>query len=165
MLSAIGSNDCTVCLVQGVTVIPRPPGPRPVKGQKRAPDCPWRKKKIFNYHTVTNDSRTTIDPFDFDEVFFDTVKYLGFNCLHKLMRVTENFCSMCEVKYAFNHTFDLFCSDPSAAISEAHQHIQNQFHSLLGIKYCVPDPINGGKYTEGSRLVNHPVVEPGHYIS
>ena len=65
----ISCNDCAICLVQGVTAIPRP---------RRTKESWWRIKKNYNYNSS--------ESFKFNEVLFDYLKELGFNTMHKLIR-------------------------------------------------------------------------------
>ena len=80
--TTIGFNDCPVCLVQGVEVIPK----------KRGENPEWRKRTKLNYHSPNS--------FLFAPKLFHEVKCFGFNPMHKRIRAVENICHMCEHKYA-----------------------------------------------------------------
>ena len=84
---------------------------------------------------------------------FDDIKHLGFNSMHKRVRCVENLCHMSEHKWAKTHHYDLYCGENyvkdknrntrDEAVQLAHNHFKLQFWELLGVKYFVPDPLNG----------------------
>ena len=163
--TTIPYNDCTVCLVQGIEtesfVF--------VEEDGEEKNMVWRKKtelsrnkeknyvlgrkgkkyeinhKIFNYHSI--------ESFNYEPILFDELKNLGFNPMHKRIRVVENMCHMCEHKWARTHFYDIYCGDKYVksktkdtridAVKIAHEYFKNQFLEQLGVKYFVPDPING----------------------
>ena len=105
----------------------------------------WRKKKKFNYNQV--------ESFDYEPVLFEDIKHLGFNSMHKRVRSVENVCHMAEHKWAKTHHFDLYCGEKyvkdrtrdtrAEVVGLAHSHFKMKFKEKLGVKYFVPDPING----------------------
>ena len=66
--------------------------------------------------------------------------------MHKRIRVVENICIMSECKYAYTHYTDKYVNPKTrpAVLKEVRKHFQREFKEQLGIKYFVPDPINGG---------------------
>ena len=74
--------------------------------------------------------------------------------MHKRIRVVENICHMSEQKYAQIH-YSAKYSNPKTradAIKDAHKHFKVQFKKQLGIKYFVPDPVNGGNSNCGNQI-------------
>ena len=112
------------------------------------------EKKTYNYHSG--------DCFDFKPVMFDNIKHLGFNPMHKAIRVVENIAHMAEQKYAKIHHSNLYCGENyvktktkntrAEAVSLAHKHFKTEFKNQLGVKYFVPDPINGGNSNTGPQI-------------
>jgi hypothetical protein len=82
--------------------------------------------------------------------------------MHKRIRVIENIAHMAEHKYARTHHFDLYCGDlyiktkskdtRADAVALAHSHFKTEFKTQLGVKYFVPDPINGGNSNTGPQI-------------
>ena len=143
-----------VCLVQGVETVP---DPKTTAREKIS-------KKIYNYHSN--------DCFDYPPVMFENIKHLGFNPMHKEIRVVENVAHMCEHKYAKTHHYDIYCGDlyiknktrdtRAEAVALAHTHFKNQFKIQLGVKYFVPDPIHGGNSNTGPQIAT---ILENHVIS
>ena len=95
------------------------------------------KSRRYNYHTTNS--------FQYKPVLFHEIKHLGFNPMHKRIRVIENIAHMAEHKYAKTHHFNLYCDSKTKgdAVKLAHAHFKTKFKNQLGIKYFVPDRING----------------------
>ena len=74
--------------------------------------------------------------------------------MHKRIRVLENIAHMAEHKFAKTHTFNLYCNSKTRAeaIKLAHDHFKSEFKEQLGVKYFVPDPINGGNSNTGPQI-------------
>ena len=127
----------------------------------------WRKKKSYNYNAV--------ESFDYVPVLFDEIKHLGFNTMHKRVRVVENVCHMAEHKWAKTHHFDIYCGENyvknkntdtrAEAVALAHNQFKTQFKEKLGIKYFVPDPINGKVVMKSACFIIHiQLIYPICYI-
>ena len=88
--------------------------------------------------------------------------------MHKRIRVVENICHMCEHKYARTHMCELYCDSRTRgqALAAAHKHFMSEFKNKLGIKYFVPDPINGGNSNTGPQIkrILREVIENCQYF-
>ena len=83
-----------------------------------------------------------------------TTLTIGFNPMHKRIRVLENIAHIAEHKYARNHFANMYCDEKTKAesVKNAHEHFKSEFKKQLGIKYFVPDPINGGNSNTGPQI-------------
>ena len=74
--------------------------------------------------------------------------------MHKRIRVVENIAHMAEHKYASNNYPSLYTDVKRKAdsLKYAHDHFKSEFMKQLGIKYFIPDPINGGNSNTGPQI-------------
>ena len=74
--------------------------------------------------------------------------------MHKRIRVVENIAHMAEHKYASNNFPSLYFDVKRRAdsLKLAHDHFKSEFMKRLGIKYFIPDPINGGNSNTGPQI-------------
>ena len=127
--TTIGSGNCAVCLVQGVVVLPD-------------------KTSHYSYNDPAS--------FEFEPVMFGRIRHLGFCPMHRRIRAVENICKLSEQKYAATHYpllyYHLDTEKKAKAIKAANKVFKDKFKNLLGIKYFVPDPQNGGNSNTGPQI-------------
>lgn len=156
--TTLGYDTCHICLVQPTEKIktgtiaswaPHPDGFIKVSSQLTT-----KMMDIIYNHEI-------LESFNFEPILFNDVKKLGFCSMHKRIRVMENLCKMSEHKYARLFYPDQYFSNlksKSKCLENVRSLYADQFKTKLGIKYFVPDPINGGNTNTGpmsQRLFNN----------
>ena len=73
--------------------------------------------------------------------------------MHKRIRVVENIAHMAEHKYISNNFPSLYFDVKQRAdsLKFPHDHFKSEFMKRLGVKYFIPDPINGVIQTQGPK--------------
>ena len=74
--------------------------------------------------------------------------------MHKRIWLVENIAHMAEHKYASINFPSLYFDVKRRAdsLKFAHDHFKSEFMKRLGVKYFIPDPINGGNSNTGPQI-------------